>query len=119
VEKVKAAAVSAEVDWLSYFESIQQECPWSLKAWKQGKICIAKWKGTALPLDAYSARMYLMELNPRRLKKLCKKLDIEDKDCEWLWSHPSYGNNSTPVPVLIQQNRKQLNDIRSSMGSSN
>ena len=35
--------------------------------------------------------------------------------CEYLWSHPSFtkgGNNQTPVPVIIQQDREQLFKLR-------
>ena len=35
--------------------------------------------------------------------------------CEYLWSHPSFtkgGNNQTPVPVIIQQDKKTLERLR-------
>lgn len=115
VEKVKAAA-SVAVDWQGYFYSIRQSCPWSWAAWQQGKIAIQKWRSQVIDLEPYSARLYIVDLTPRRLKKLCKRLD-QDPKCEWLWSHPRYGGDSTPVPVLIQQNRLQLNAIRDRLRS--
>ena len=103
---------AAGVDWGSYFLSIQRQCPWSLIAWSKGKIDIQPWRGQELDLDVYRARVYLVKnLNRRRLKKLCKQLD--QGSCEWLWSYPGYGPYATPVPVLIQQNRSELDYIRS------
>lgn len=117
VEK-KAAVASAEVDWAGYFHSIQPVCPWSWGAWLQGKISIAKWQGQIIDLGSYSARVYTVNLNPRRLKKLCKQLDAADQTNEWLWSHPRYQNNSAPRPILIQQDRQKLNQIRKQNASS-
>lgn len=106
---VKAAAV----DWNQYFLSINKQCPWSIVAWVKGKIDIKPWHGSEdIPtLGDFRARMYTVKnLNKRRLKKLCKTLD--HGDCEWLWSFPGHGPYSTPIAVLIQQSRKELNDIR-------
>lgn len=105
-------AASVEVDWAEYFQSIRRVCPWSFSAWQQGLIKIEKWRNRVIDLEPYAARVYVVEkLNPRRLKKLCQRLD-QDPDCEWLWSHPRYSGNSAPVPILIQQSRKELNAIR-------
>lgn len=101
------------VDWQKYFESIQRECPWSMIAWIKGKIDIKSWHGCdcILSLGDFRARMYTVKnLNKRQLKKLCKQLD--HGDCEWLWSYPGYGPYATPRAVLIQQSRRELNDIR-------
>lgn len=112
------AAASAEVDWGNYFLSIKKYCPWSLAAWNKGLIDIVQGYKQILPLGQFHARIYIVELNPRRLKKLCEKLDAGSEEDEWLWSHPRYASQSTPVPVLIQQNRKMLNDIRSKLGDT-
>jgi hypothetical protein len=37
---------------------------------------------------------------------------------EWLYSYPGYGDYATPVAVLIQQNRKRLEDLRNSLKTS-
>jgi hypothetical protein len=103
---------AADVDWGSYFLSIQKQCPWSIVAWSKGKIDIAQWSGKVLDLDVYRARVYVVKnINRRRLKKIAKLLD--EGSCEWLWSYPGYGQFATPVPVLIQQNRQELTTIRS------
>jgi hypothetical protein len=113
-EKRQVAAVSAEVDWGEYFHSIRSTCPWSWAAWQKGLISIQKWRKQVVDLEPYHARVYVLDLNPRRLKKLCQRLD-KDLECEWLWSHPRYKLNSTPVPVLIQQHRAKLNEIRKAL----
>ena len=101
------------VNWSEYFEGIKTQCPWSLVAWLKGKIDIVSWQGCdcVTSLGDYKARMYTVKnVNKRRLKKLCKKLD--HGECEWLWSYPGYGPYATPCAVLIQQSRQELNDIR-------
>jgi hypothetical protein len=97
--------------WDEYFAHIQGVCPWSNTAWNQNEIEIVKWQGTELPLGTLQARIYTVDLNRRRLKKLCKQLDVSEHD-EWLWSEPTYGKYAAPQPILIQQHRKTLNDIR-------
>ena len=103
------------VNWLEYFESIQQECPWSLRAYKSGAISIEHWSDTDTlePLGKYQARMYIVDLPDNIVEAMATELDCNDQDCEWLFSYPGYGEFATPVKVLIQQNRKQLNDLRS------
>ena len=108
-----AAAARNAVNWKEYFESIQAVCPWSLPAWTNNKIEVVQWKGTITPLNNYLARVYIVDLNPRRLKKLADKLEAANTQDEWLWSHPRYKRYSTPLPVLIQQNRQMLEKIRS------
>ena len=108
--KVKVKA--ADVNWSEYFEGIKKQCPWSLTAWTKGEITVSKWQGHTEPLGNQQARIYITNsLNQRRLKKLCQQLDHGSD--EWLWSYPGYGRFATPVPVLIQQDRQQLTELRS------
>lgn len=103
------------VDWRAYFSRIKPVCPWSWAAWGHGEIWLGKFS-QPLPLDGYRARVYhFRDITPRRLKKIAKQLDTTDPTCEWLWSHPRYRHNSTPVPVLIQQDRLYLNQLRTSL----
>ena len=111
----KKAAANVAVDWAEYFQSIRTSCPWSLAAWRKQQISIEQWRGQPLPLEPFLARVYIVDLNPRRLKKLCARLDRESEQEEWLWSHPRYGGDSTPMPVLIQQNRTTLENIRKTL----
>ena len=102
------------VNWLDYFKSIQQECPWSLRAYLQNKIEIVEWNTISkiLPLDSLDARMYIVDLPDVIVEGMALELDTNDQESEWLFSYPGYGEFATPVKVLIQQNRKQLNDLR-------
>ena len=103
----------AEVNWAEYFKSIKAVCPWSLPAYLNDQIDIVNYKGYRLALEPpLKARVYICDLNQRRLKKLATEYENIDKQNEWLWSHPRYLNNSAPVPILIQQNRQYLNEMR-------
>ena len=103
-------------DWAKYFEHIKPVCPWSGAAWKKGEIKVQNWTGEKQALGNNQAIIYICEgYNRRRLKKLCKKLDV-DLDCEWLWSEPTHGEYASPIPILIQQDRRKLFDLRFDTG---
>jgi len=110
---VEKARSHQSVNWLEYFESIQQECPWSLAAWRKGLIDIVEYQGQRIPLGLYSARMYVLSAPESTVTAIAQGLDYDDQECEWLWSYPGYGEFATPVSVLIQQNRKTLEQLRS------
>lgn len=101
------------VDWHCYFESIKRVCPWSWSAWQRGAIDIQLWRGQVYPLGSWSARVYMApNHNSRQLKKQMDKLNTARDDEEWLYSHPRFGNNSAPIPCLIQQDYNTLQNIR-------
>ena len=104
------------VDWRAYFESIREQCPWSLAAWRKGLIDIVEYQGQRLPLGEYSARMYVISAPDSTVTAIANGLDYDDQDCEWLYSYPGYGEFATPVSVLIQQNRKELKNLRTQLG---
>lgn len=54
--------------------------------------------------------MYIVTVDNVALEALADQLDHGED--EWLFSYPGYGPWATPVPVLIQQNRLQLNQLR-------
>ena len=118
-EKRKIRKKAAEeVDWLSYFVSIRGSCPWSRYHWQKGSIDIVHLainfgKTEPQPLQTYVARIYIRpNCSPRLLKKLADRFNLRYEAEEWLYSHPVYGGQSTPVPVLIQQNRAILEEAR-------
>ena len=115
---VEKARSHQSVNWLEYFESIQQECPWSLAAYRKDLIDIVDWvPGRPIPgLGVYSARIYVVDYPDSVVEAMATELDSSDQDCEWLWSYPGYGDYATPVKVLIQQNRSTLNNLRSQLG---
>jgi hypothetical protein len=102
------------VDWLAYYQSIAKECPWSLRAYNQGLIDLQTWTDSKLipPLGHYHARVWHVEYPDSVVEAMAEELDSSDTVHEWLFSYPGYGEYATPIPVLIQQNRKQLNQIR-------
>ena len=104
------------VDWTAYFESIQQQCPWSLSAWRKGQIDIVEYQGVKIPLGDYSARMYVISAPDSTVVAIAQSMNYGDKQDEWLWSYPGYGDYATPVKVLIQQNRSQLTNLRQQLG---
>ena len=105
------------VNWLEYFESIQKECPWSLRAYKSGAISIENWTDTDTlePLGQYQARMYIVDYPDSIVEAMATELDCDDQESEWLFSYPGYGEFATPVKVLIQQNRKTLDNLRNKL----
>ena len=106
---------SQEVNWEKYFQHIKPVCPWSGAALKKGELKITQWSGEIEPLGNNQAIVYICaNYNRRRLKKLHKKLD--KGDYEWLWSEPTNGPNASPVPVLIQQDKRKLFDLRFDTG---
>ena len=104
------------VDWFNYFQHIKPVCPWSGAAWKKGEIKVKYWDGTTEELGKNQASIDICKgYNRRRLKKLCKKLDVS-LEYEWLWSEPTHGDYASPVPILIQQDRRKLFDLRFDTG---
>jgi hypothetical protein len=106
------------VDWYAYFKSIREQCPWSYAAYLRGKIDIQEYQGLKLPLGDYSARMYIISAPDSTVTAIAEGFDYDDTDYEWLYSYPGYGEYATPVSVLIQQWRKELNEIRSKIASN-
>ena len=112
-------SVLPSVDWLAYYTSIADQCPWSLRAYVRGKIDVQKWApGEPVPpLLELEARVWLVDYSEEEIQSVAQELDSQDAACEWLFSYPGYGRWATPVPVLIQQNRAQLNRIRNAQSA--
>ena len=101
------------VDWTEYFQNIKKVCPWSTVAWRNKEIHITNWQSKIIDLGSYTARLYCTSShNPRQLKRMTDRFNRERTHEEWLWSHPKFGNNSTPVAVFIQQDRHSLERAR-------
>lgn len=115
------------VNWLEYYASIRSVCPWSYKAYMNDNIlvidyspnCFKTWsclfKGTN-----YEAFVYKMpQITAEELETLCDYYNetLGDKyNSEYLWSHQEEGGNSAPVPILIQQDKAQLEELRNKIG---
>jgi len=72
------------------------------------------------PLTKHEAYVFVFEdKSAEWLESRAELLNKEQNVCEWLWSHPdadSGDNTSTPVPVLIQQDRQRLDKLRKQIG---
>jgi hypothetical protein len=116
VEKVKGSQdQNVEVNWREYFASINHVCKWSLKYWDRGEIDVVKSpkRFRYQPLQKAVARVYYnTEWTSRQLEELADAHNAKYPDEEWLWSSPEYKGNSTPVPVVIQQDRGLLEQAR-------
>lgn len=113
-----------EVDWLQYFHSIKNVCPWSYESYTQGTTKITQFDSNILKLNEQNWRnlpweviVYQLgdDLTLDAIDEFVAIRNESQEKCEYLWSHPSFtkgGNNQTPVPVIIQQDREQLLKLR-------
>ena len=102
--------------WHTYFKSIRSVCPWSWVAYNQEAIDITHWHSQVIDLDKYQARVYVAPNHkPRQLQKIAARLNRTRPEDEFLWSHPSLGENSTHTGVLIQQHRETLGLLRNKL----
>ena len=120
----KRKNVEVEVDWLKYFHSIKHVCPWSYESYTQGTTKITQFDSNILKLNEQNWRnlpweviVYQLgdDLTLDAIDKFVAIRNESQEKCEYLWSHPSFtkgGNNQTPVPVIIQQDREQLLKLR-------
>jgi len=121
VGKEKAVA---EVNWRQYFTDIKPVCPWAYRAMEQDKILTWQWSAsqanTVISLFKYSNYEALVFTCPDKdskwLEAKCDEQNESQTELEWLWSHPEHGGDSTPVPCLILQDAKNLDDLRNRTG---
>ena len=71
------------------------------------------------PLGQYQAIVYITGRNARQTKKFARQFSQQDPTCEFLVSASHYGPHGTPVPVIIQQDLKTLQDLRRKLGVKN
>jgi hypothetical protein len=119
VEKRK----EVEDNWFQYFHSIRHVCPWSFKSYLEGRIQIIPFDRDLLKLTEMNwtvqpndALVYVVDdLTLDEIDEfVAHRNDCQEK-CEYLWSHPTFtkgANNQTPKPVIIQQDRKRLMELR-------
>ena len=119
---------AAEDNWLVYFHSIKNVCPWSYESYKKGRIYITEFTQTKVieteenwTMDKYDAIVYTTQMSVDELDTFVEQRNYEQDLCEYLWSHPSYtkgGKNQTQTPVIIQQDRKWLMELRNARSKS-
>ena len=109
------AANVSDKDWDSYFVSIKLVCPWSGMYYKKNMIDFRPWRGAnnITELGDYVARVWIHKhASGRRLCSIHNRMNEIREDEEWLYRHPQYKGDSTPLPVLLQQNLRILNKAR-------
>ena len=115
-----------EARWLTYFHSIKDVCPWSYNSYKRGRILITDFKKDKVikteqnwNMDNYDAVVYITNMSVDKLDKFVEKRNRKQKLCEYLWSHPNFtkgGSRQTMQPILIQQDRAFLTELRNKRG---
>ena len=102
-----------------YLKSINKVCPFSLEYFDKGEIPMLHYTEPLVrelydELDNYPAILFKVHTSICRktLESTAHELADEFPDAEWFWSHPDEGGTSTPVPVLIMQNREHLANAR-------
>lgn len=112
-----------EVNWEEYYARIRSVCPWSYKAFMNDKILVWEtptktWKTISGTFDStdYEAFVYVFDnATPDELDNRVTEMNAYRPNSEFLWSHPkadSGDGNSTDIPVIIQQDKKVLTDLR-------
>ena len=124
VEKRK----EVEDNWLTYFYSIKNVCPWSYESYKKGRIYITEFTETKVieteqnwTMDKYDAIVYTTQMSVDELDKFVENRNNEQDSCEYLWSHPKFtkgGHRQTSQPIVIQQDRAFLTELREKQSGS-
>ena len=120
-----------EVNWLKYYESIRDVCPWSYRSYVMGGIITIPYNDVTFITfsqtfegckDRHGVRtdcfVYTCESKPVRwLESMVDEMNETYPTQEWLYSSPDDDSgNATPIPVLIQQNRATLTNLRDKIG---
>ena len=122
---LKAKVAKEDSTWAKYFASIRGVCPWSYNLMDKILVldtdvkCMNTWS-TIFKSSNHEAFVYKFpKATATWLENKCEELNAAQKHSEWLWSHPeadSGDNTSTHIPVLIQQDRAKLTDLRNKVG---
>ena len=110
--------------WLWYFRRIKKVCPWSYKSFIDGTTKIIPFDIEKLNFfesnweqEPWEAIIYLVgeDLTLDEIDNIVASKNESQIKCEYLWSHPSFSKgakNQTHVPVIIQQDRARLMELR-------
>jgi hypothetical protein len=126
-KRLNVAENPSHVDWQAYYASIKRVCPWSYRSYMANKILTLTYSsrdfstwGKFLKYTGYDSVVYVCEdRDSAWLDAKCDELNAQQETYQWLWSHPAEGGDSTPVPVLIQQERALLEGLRQKTGYYN
>jgi len=116
--------VEARSIWFQYFHSIRHVCPWSYESYLNGKIKIIPYDEDMLKLtemnwsiEPWDAVVYVVDtdLTLDAIDNIVARRNESQEKCEYLWSHPTFtkgGGNQAPFPIIIQQDRAKLMELR-------
>jgi len=115
--------------WLHYFRRIKNVCPWSYESFIQGKTKIVPFDPDMLTLmemnwniEPWEVILYVVsDLTLDEIDDFVARRNDSQEKCEYLWSHPLYSkgrNNQAPVPIIIQQDRERLMELRNASKKS-
>ena len=127
VELKRKALKEDNIDWQGYYASIKSVCPWSYKAYMNDNILVIDYSPNCFKTwsclftgTKYEAFVYKMpQVTAEELHTLCDHYNetLGDKyKSEFLWSHNEEGGDSAPVPIIIQQDKAQLEKLRNKIG---
>ena len=120
-----------EVNWLKYYESIRDVCPWSYRSYIMGGIItipysentfnsFAKLFDNTKNNHGQATDCFVYVCSGKSLDWLEHMVDTLNEQYphqEWLYSSPKDDEgNATPVEVLIQQRRSKLEELRDKIG---
>ena len=67
-------------------------------------------------IEDWDAVVYVVDdLTLNEIDDIVAHRNDSQEKCEYLWSHPTYtkgGGNQSPYPIIIQQDRAQLMELR-------
>ena len=122
---LKAKVAKEDKTWAKYFASIRGVCPWSYNLMDKILIldtpvnCMNTWS-SVFSASNHEAFVYKFpKATAKWLENKCDELNASQEHSEFLWSHPDADggdNTSTHIPVLIQQDRTKLTDLRNKVG---
>lgn len=129
--KCPEAARRKEVNWLAHYESIRDVCPWSYRAFVSGKIITIPYADSTFNTFALlfegckddkgvETDCFVYVCEDKSVDWLTHKVEQMDElypQQEWLYSSPDDDDGyATPVPVLIQQRKAKLTELRNKIG---
>ena len=110
--------------WLFYFRKLNKVCPWSYESFIAGTTNFVDYSEDLLlenetnwNQQSWEVIIYLMgdDYTLDDMDNITEHRNEVQNTCEYLWSHPSFskgGNNQAPKPIIIQQDRARLMELR-------
>lgn len=130
-KRTEAENQRSNTNWLEYYESIRNVCPWSYRSYVMGGIItvpytentfstFAKCFENSIDEHGQATDCIVYVCTGKSLDWLEHMVDTMNNTYphqEWLYSSPADDDgNATPVEVLIQQRSSKLEELREKVG---